>query len=71
MSKVKKGFLIAGIVLAVLFIAFFATSFALAGTHGQSVVAEWQSWGTAIKEFFTGTAESVEQVEETAKMLIK
>lgn len=71
MSKVKKGFIITAIVIGVIALAFFITSFALAGTHGQSVVAEWQSWGTAIKEFFTGTAENVEQVEETAKILIK
>lgn len=67
--KVKKGFIIAGCVIGILALAFFVTSFVLAGVHEQSVVAEWQSWGNAIKNFFVGT--KTENVENTAKMFLK
>ena len=59
MTKAQKGWLIAGLVLLLIVIGFFVTSFVLAGQHEQSVVAEWQSWGDTIKNAFVSAQESV------------
>ena len=65
MTKTQKGWLAAGIVFLLLVVAFFVTSFVLAGQHGQSVVTEWQSWGEAIKNAFVPVEEVVEEAVDT------
>lgn len=64
MTKTQKGWLAAGIVFLLLIVAFFVTSFVLAGQHGQSVVTEWQSWGEAIKNAFVPAKEIAEETVE-------
>ena len=65
MTKTQKGWLTVGIVFLLLVVAFFVTSFVLAGQHGQSVVTEWQSWGEAIKNAFVPVEEVVEEAVDT------
>ena len=64
-KKRRKGWIVFGIIMAVLVVAFMATWIGLTIAHDSNMLTEIQSWGDTIKSWFT-KGDSVKEEIQTA-----